>query len=107
VEEEDAESTVQETLVDVGHEVAGFLGDGAKRVVVGVEDDADFVHEADLFGIVAGQVVVLVGEGEVGGGGRGEGCVYFGEEVVDVLRCDGLGGGGGGGGRHRGRWLTC
>jgi hypothetical protein len=103
VEEEDAEGAVEEAVVDVGHEVAGFFGGRAERVVVGVEDDADFVHEADLFSIVAGEVVVLVGRagkgGGGGGGGGGEVCVYFREEVEDVLGGYGLSAGG----RHCGR----
>ena len=73
VEEEDAEGAVEEALVDVAHEVAGLFGGGAQRLVVPVEDDADFVHEADLFGVMAAEVVVLGGGVEMGGGGGGGG----------------------------------
>lgn len=57
-----------------------------------------------MFGIVAAEVIVLVGRVEARRGGGAEGCAHFGEEVEDVLGCDGLSrsGGGGGGGRHCG-----
>ncbi len=69
-------------------------------MVVDVEDDAYFVHEADLFGIVAAEVVVLVGGVEAGGGGGAEGRAHFGEEVANILGCDGLCSCRGGRGRH-------
>jgi hypothetical protein len=101
MEEEDAEGAVEETVVDVGHEVAGLFGGGADRVVVGVEDDANFVHEADLFGVVAGEVIVLVGRVEARGGSA-QIWVHFREKVEDVLRGDGSSGRRGRGGRHGG-----
>lgn len=53
VEEEDGESTMQETLVDVGHEMAFFLASIADILVVVVENHASFLHETNLLFVVA------------------------------------------------------
>ena len=57
VEEEYGEGAVEEALVDVGHQVACFLGRRADGLVVVVEHYAHFVHQPDLLLVVAGQVV--------------------------------------------------
>ena len=54
MEEECAECSVEEAVVDVGHEMAGFFGRIANDLVVVVEYYTDFVHESDLFGVIAG-----------------------------------------------------
>ena len=58
MEKEAGECAVKEALVDIGHEVAGFLGGGADGNVVWGKDDAGLVHQTDLFGVVAGEVVM-------------------------------------------------
>lgn len=52
IKEEDGESTVQETLVDVGHEMAFLLASVAEILVVVVEDDASLLHKTNLLLIV-------------------------------------------------------
>lgn len=86
VKEEDGEGAMQETLVDVGHEVALLLAAVADVLVVVVEHDASLLHEADLLLIVAGERRVeadgaglsgLCGGGRAGSGGRHVGCSAF------------------------------
>jgi len=60
IEEEDGKGAVQQTLVDVLHQMANLLACTADGYVVLIEDDADLVHEADLLFIVAPEVFVLV-----------------------------------------------
>lgn len=101
VEDEGGEGAVQEALVDVAHQVAGFLGRGSDGLVVGVEDDAHLVHEADLLLVVAGEEVVRGGV-RVARGGDAVGChvcadeagVHVGEEGCHIFTSD-CGGGGG------------
>lgn len=50
---------MQQSFVDVGHEVADFLACGADRVIVVIENYTHLVHEADLFFIIAGEVVIF------------------------------------------------
>lgn len=96
VEEEDGEGSVEEALVDVGHEMAYSWGlanylfstdrfwelltdlfaSSADGQVVLVQDDADLVHQADLFLVVAGQ--------------RFRGGIDVGEQTQHVLSRDGL-----------------
>lgn len=96
VEEKDGESAVQQSLVNVLHQVADFLAGTSNWHVILIENDADLVHEADLLFIIAIEVVVLGCRGL--GGERG---VDLGEEAQDVVGGDGervRGGGGGGSG---------
>lgn len=84
-------------MVDVRHEVAGFLGCGADGHVVVVQHDADFVHEADLLFVVAGEVVGVGRCVAVAALGSGVGChvgadqsgVHFGKEGGDIVTRDG------------------
>ena len=72
--------------------MAGLFGGGAEGLVVVVEHDAEFVHESDLFGIVAAEVVVRGGSG--GGTGLCGGCEGgrdVGKQAEDVLGGDGGG----------------
>lgn len=50
---------MEKAFIDVFHKMADFFAGAADGGVVGVEDDADFVHEADLLGVVAGEVGIL------------------------------------------------
>ena len=104
VEEKDGEGAVQEAVVDVRHEVAGLLRGGPDGRVVGVEDDAHLVHEADLLGVVAVEVVVFwaVAGADAAAAVRGAAAVcracisgadeagrHLGEEKVDIFGGDG------------------
>lgn len=88
---------MEETLVDVGHEMAGFLRGRANGLVIVVENNADFVHESDLLFIVAGEVIgvslsiVARGDGVGRHFGTDQAGVDFGEEGRDILSRDGGG----------------
>lgn len=96
IEKEDAEGSVEKALVDVGHQMAELLAAGTDGLVVAVEDNADFLHETDLFWVVAFEVGAL-GDGFGGGDDFGEEGDHFGLGDVEHVEGGSLGGGGGGG----------
>lgn len=120
VKKENGECAVEQSLVDVLHQVAwrmllgmcarvaivgvvslrtDFLARASDWLVIFIQDDADFVHEADLLFIVAFEVVVLGSRCCCGGGQMS---VYLGKQAQNVVssNCLRLGGGGGGSCAH-------
>jgi hypothetical protein len=67
-------------------ERTNFLAGATNGEIVLVKDNANLVHEADLFLIVAVEVVVVCGRSGIGQGG-----VDLREKAEDVFGGDGLG----------------
>lgn len=118
VKEEDGECAVEQSLVDVLHQVAwrmllgicarvpivgvvslrtDFLARASNWLVIFIQDDADLVHQADLLFIVAFEVVVLGSRCCCGGG---QTSVYLGKQAQNVVSSDCLRLGGGGSCAH-------
>lgn len=60
IEEKDGEGAVQQSFVDVLHEMADLLACTAYWKVILIEDYADLVHETDLLFIVALEILILM-----------------------------------------------
>ena len=52
---------MEEAIVYVGHEMAGFLRGGAYGMVILVKDYAHLIHESDLFLIVTCKICGVIG----------------------------------------------
>lgn len=100
MKEEGREGTVEETLVDVRHEMAVLLGSSADGIVILIEYYAHFVHEPDLFIIITGKIVVdiSIARGAIGCGGvwgkvsADEASVHFWKQRAYIVGVDGRGG---------------
>jgi hypothetical protein len=70
--------------------LTGFLAGTANRTVVVIQDDADFVHQANLLLVVALEFSPFVSGAIVGGGEdiTSQGGVDFGEKSSDIFGGD-------------------